>query len=220
MPFGERPKPLPKKRSRGCAGCGCGLLLLIAALVALAFYEAYHSAIAITDTKATPVPQVDSGPDVYATSREKITDFQQALEKNQPATLRLNSDEINTAIARDPSMASVRGKVFVKLKGDEATIHSDVPLDAFENVVLADRSADFTASLSVAFDPQDKSLTVDLHDLSMKGQAVPANADAMMNMVVNKMIANQVQTNGPMRDFLSHTQKIAIENGELVIETK
>jgi hypothetical protein len=220
MAFGAPVTPAPKKRGCGCAGCGCGLLFLIALLVGLGFYEFYHSAAALTDTSVTPVPQVDSGPEVYAASRQKITAFQQAMEKNQPATLRLNSDEINTAIARDPSMAAIRGKVFVKLQGDEATIHSDVPLAAFENVVLADRSADFTASVSIAFNPQDKSLTVNLHDFSMKGRAVPANVNATMNMVVNGMIARQVQANGPVRDFLARTQKLTIENGELTIETK
>ena len=220
MPFGDSIKPASKKRGLGCAGCGCGLLLFIAALIALGFYEVYHSAVALTDPKATPVPQVDSGPDVYATSRQKITAFQQAMEKNQPATLRLDSDEINTAIARDPSMAAIRGKVFVKLKDDEATIQTSVPLGTLENVAMTDRYVHCDATFSVAFNPQDKSISVDLRDLSVKGASIPGSAYANFNQTINSVVAAQIQQNGPARDFLARTQKIAIENGELIIETK
>jgi hypothetical protein len=220
MPFGAPVTLTPKKRGSGCAGCGCGLLLLIALLVALGFYEFRHSAAALTDTTATPIPPVAIDPGVYAASRQKITDFQQAIENNQPATLQLDSDEINTAIARDPSMAALRGKVFVKLQGDEATIHSTVPLDTLENVVLAERFADFTARLSIAFNPGDTSLKVDLRELSIKGQTIPADAYSTMNALINGVIASQLQANGQAHDFLARTQKIAIENGELIIETQ
>jgi hypothetical protein len=220
MAFGASSKPVLKKRGRGCMGCGCGLLLLLLLLIALSIFGIYHSALGLTDTAATPVPQADRGPAVYATAQHKIDDFQQAIMHANPATLRLNSDEINTYIAREPSMASARGHLFVKLQGNEATLQSSLPVSAFEKVVMADRYTDGTATLSLAFDPQTKSITVDLHDLSVKGQSVPPSANAMLNQTLNNVLATQIQANAPLRDFLSRTQKIAIENGELVIETK
>ena len=174
----------------------------------------------MTDAAAASIPQADGGTAVYGMAQHKVGDFQQAIEHAQPATLHLTSDEINTYIARDPSMALLRGHLFVKLRGSEATIESSLPLASFEKLLLADRYVSCDATLSLAFDPRDKNLTVDLHALSFKGQPVPAGANATLNQTINSTIATQIQANAPLRDFLSHTQKIGIENSELVIETR
>ena len=220
MPFGAPSKPAPQKRGLGCAGCGCGLLILIILLLIAIGYGFYHQALNLTNTAATPVPQVDAGPTVYTTAQHKIGDFQQAITHVKPATLHLTSDEINTYIARDPSMAAVRGRLFVRLNGDEATLQSSIPLGAFESVVMSDRYVDCNATLSLAFDPQDKNILVTVHSISLKGQTVPSSANASLSQTINSTLAHQLQANGPMRDFLARTQKITIENSELVIETR
>jgi hypothetical protein len=214
------PNPVSRKRGLGCAGCGCGLILLIAALIAAALLGIYHAADILTDTSAASIPQVDGGTAVYEKAQHKITDFQQALEHNRPATLHLDSDEINTFIAHDPSMAAVRGHLFVKLQDSAAIIQASVPLSAFENAVMANRYVSCDATLSLAFDPQDKNITVDLHKLSLKGQEVPASYNALMSQTVNNTLAQKMQDNGPVHDFLARTQKITIEKSELVIERK
>jgi hypothetical protein len=215
------PNPVPKKRGgKACLGCGCALLIVVALIIIALVYGSYHTALNLTDATPAPIPQVDSGPAVYATAQQKISDFQQAIEHDQPATLPLKSDEINTYIARDPSMAMIRGRVFVKLDGSDATVQASLPLGAFEKAVMTDRYVNCGASLSLAFDPQTKGITVDLQSLNLKGTELPSTSNASFNQAINNAIAQQIQGSAPAKDFLARTQKIAIENGELVIETK
>jgi hypothetical protein len=215
------PNPVPKKRGGiACAGCGCALLIAIVLLIIALGYFAYHTALGLTDATPAPIPQVDSGPAVYATAQQKISDFERAVEHDQPGTLHLTSDEINTYIARDPSMAMVRGRVFVKLQGSDATVQASLPLGAFEKAVMADRYVNCGASLSLAFDPDTKSITVNMHSLNLKGTDLPSTSNASLNQAFNNAIAQQIQASAPAKDFLARTQKISIENSELIIETK
>jgi hypothetical protein len=223
MPFGEPSSSTTtskKKRGLGCAGCGCGLLLIIGLLFVALGYSSYHTALKVTNATPAPIAQVDGGSDVYTTAQHKIAAFQHNIEHGQPATLRLNSDEINTYIARDPSASAVRGHLAVKLEGDEATLHSSLPLGAVENVVMADRYADLDATFSLTFDPQTRGITVNAHDIRIKGQPEPDSINPILNQTINAVLAQRIQASASMRDFLAHTQKMTIENGELVIETK
>jgi hypothetical protein len=214
------PVSVPKKRGLGCLGCGCALLLFIAALIAAVIFGGYHMANSLTDASPASIPQADGGTAVYTTAQHKITDFQQAITQDKPATLHLNSDEINTFIAHDPSMTAARGHLFVKLQDSEATIQCSLPLSMFEKSFMADRYMNCDATLGLAFNPQDKSITVDLHSLGLKGQEIPTSANANLNQTINATIAEQIQASQPAHDFLARTQKITIEKGELVIETK
>jgi hypothetical protein len=220
MPFGAPSPSSSKKRGLGCAGCGCGLLLLIALLVVALVYSSWHTVLKATNVAPTPIQQVDGGPAVYAAVEHKIGIFRNNREHGRAATLRLDSNEINTYIARDPAVASLRGHLVVKLQGDEATVRSSIPLGVVESVVLPDRYADLDATFSLAFDPPSQAITVNAHDISLKGQPQPASLEPLLNQAINTIIAQRLQASAPTRDFLAHTQKLAIEKGELVIETK
>ena len=142
------------------------------------------------------------------------------LNTANPAALRLDSDEINTFITRDPSMASVRGHLAVHLQDGHATLQTDLRLGDFENLFLRDRYIDSTAILSFVFHPEDSSIVADLQSLSLQDQPVPASSLSLLNQSLNNALEKQIEAKGPVRDFLAHTQKIAIENDELVIVTR
>ena len=223
MVFGPPPTATPPKRRSSvfsCAGCGCALLIVILLLLGTLAFSAYRMALRMTSATAIPVPEANGGPEVYAAAQKKIADFRQAIEYAQPATLQLNSDEINTYIARDPSMASVRGHLFVHLENGDATLQSDLQLGNFEKYFLTERYIDGTANLSFVFHPEDSTFVVDLHSLTFKGQPVPASAVANVSQAFNNAIEQQIQAHGPIRDFLARTQKITIDNDELVIVTR
>lgn len=213
--------PQKQKESWGCWGCGCGLLVLVVILgIALAGWSGYFTVHKLTDAAATEIPQHDSGDTVYRTASQKITDFEDALEQSRPSALHLDSDEINTIIARDPDYAKIRGHLFIKLDGDHADIQASLPLGMFEKVAFADRYLNGTATLGISFDSQDKSLDVDLRHLALKGTEFPANSVASFSQSINTTLNSKLQAEPGAREFLNRVQKISIENGELVIETK
>ena len=215
---------VPKKRGWGCFGCGCAILVVIA-LLAIALFifggtRIYHAALGFTGTQPVTIATVDRGPAVYDGARKKLDDFEQAFYQQQPATLHLNSDEINTLIARDPAYAQVRGHLLITLQDQTATIQGSVPLSAMENALFTDRYLNADASLGLSFDPDSHSLLFDLQQLTLNDQPLPAGSNATLSQLINQMVNQKLQDNQLARDFLARTQKAGIENGELVIETK
>jgi hypothetical protein len=212
---------MQKKRGWGCWGCGCGILaavvLLIIAFLGAGGYYAYHAVRNLTDATAVAVPQFDGGDAVDQAANQKVSVFEQAIEHAQSATLHLSADEINTLIAHNPAYAK---RLFVKLTDSDATVQTSVALGSFENVVFTDRYLNGTGSFSVSFDPESKSVNFDLHSLEVKGNEIPASAMSSFNQTFNTSFNSKLQANPAARDFLNRAQKIAIENGELVIETK
>jgi hypothetical protein len=210
-----------KKRGWGCWGCGCGILaavvLLIIAFLGASGYYVYHAARNLTDPTAVAVPQYDGGDAAYQAASQKVSAFQQAIERAQPATLRLNSDEIDTLIAHNPAYAK---RLFVKLTGSDATVQMSLALASFEKVILTDRYLNGTGSFGVSFDPESKDVNFDLHSIEVKGTEIPANVMTSFSQSFNTNFNARLQANPAARDFLNHTQKITIENGELVIEAK
>jgi hypothetical protein len=215
------PAQIPKKRGVSCFGCGCAILALIAlllvALVAGGIYYFYTSVRGFTDITSVEIAQFDGGEQVYQHTEQKLDAFRQ--NPGRSASLHLSADEINTLIARDPSFATVRGHLFVTLKGNEATIQTSLPLSAIESFVMTDRYLNGDATFALGFDPQGKNVEVDMHVIHVKDRTIPP-ANEGFNQSFNRLFNQKLQSNPAVRDFLSRTQKIAVENGEFVIETQ
>ena len=213
-----------KKRGFGCFGCGCAiaivLLLLFVGFFVAGGYTLYHRAIDLTDPAAAPVPQSTSSDDVYTGASQKVTQFENAFESRQPASLHLSADEINALIARDPNFTNLRGHFFVSLQGSEATVQCDVQLGTYENVVLADRYFHGNVAFGVSVDPDTHSLLFDIHGMQIKDQPVPPSSAQSLSQVVNQTVNQKLQQNQIARDFIARVTKLDIENNELVIEIK
>jgi hypothetical protein len=224
MPPGPAPVVVQKKRGMGCWGCGCSILgvivLLIAALVIGSCYVTYHAVYNATTAQAVPIPVKDGGDAVYASAHQKVDAFTDSFERQQPATLHLDSDEINTLISRDPTFASMRGRALVKLGGDTADVQFSLPLGEVESFALTDRHLNGTGTIAVSFDPTLRSFTFDLRALRLGDKDVPAQSAASLGPFVSQIVNQRLQQNQLAKDFVARVQKAGIENGELVIEIR
>jgi hypothetical protein len=213
-----------KKRGMGCLGCGCTILavlaLLLVAIAAFVGYYMYHSLHDYTDVTGAALPQFDGGDQTLASAQQNLNGFRQSLEHSQPASLHLNSDQLNTLIARDPSFAQARGHLFITLKGSEATLQTSLPLSAVESVAFSDRFINCDATFGLSFNSVDKTINVDMHGIHIKGHDLPANLNDSINGMLNPLLNQKLQSNPVVHDFLSRVQKLTVENGELVIETQ
>lgn len=213
-----------KKRGWGCWGCGCGVLLAIAVLViALGVFMGrsfYSMAKTVTSEQGTTIQTTDGGDAVYTSAQQKVTAFQQAVEQHQPGSLHLTSDEINTLIARDPNYAKLHGRMHISLAADAAEIESSLQLGLVEKAFMPERYFNSDATLGVGFIPATHALVVDLRRLQLNGQTMPANANASLNQSLSTFLNQQLQLNPQAKTFLDRAQKVAIENGQLVIETR
>lgn len=218
------PVVIQKKRGKGCWGCGCAVLaaiVILLAALAFFFYKKFN-AVAQIYTSATPaeIPTTDAGDAVYQAAQGKLNTFAQAWQQGRPATLRLNTDEINTLIARDPNYAALHGNIDVSLTGDTAEIESSLQLGAVEKAYMPDRYFNSDATVGLEFNPATHAIALDLRRLRLNGQSLPPSANDSLNQSLNTFLNQQLQMNQQAKDFLAHAQKIDIENGDLVIESK
>jgi hypothetical protein len=223
------PNPAPivvvqKKSGWGCVGTGCAMVLVIALLAAGALYfggkQALQTLQSATTTVPAVIPTADAGPTVYHTAQDKLDTFEQAFQRGQPATLHLNTDEINTLIARDPDWDKARGHVAVQLKDSTARLQASLDLSAMGAQVMAGRYLNVDSTLGISFDPATQRLAFDVQSIDMNGQTAPAGSAATMNSMMNLMVNQQLQNVPGAHDVLARVQKADIENSELVIETK
>jgi hypothetical protein len=143
------PKPTPpivvvqKKSGWGCAGTGCVIVLIIAVLAAGALYlggkKALQTVQSATTTVPVVIPTADAGPEVYTAAENKMDTFEQAFQRGAPATLHLNTEEINTLIARDPDWEKARGRVAVQLKDNTARLQASIDLSMMGTQIVAGR---------------------------------------------------------------------------------
>jgi hypothetical protein len=239
------PNPAPivvvqKKSGWGCVGTGCAMVLVLALLAAGALYFGGKQALqtlqsttttvlqsttgtmlkSVTTTVPAVIPTADAGPTVYHTAQDKLDTFEQAFQRGQPATLHLNTDEINTLIARDPDWDKARGHVAVQLKDSTARLQASLDLSAMGAQVMAGRYLNVDSTLGISFDPATQRLAFDVQSIDMNGQTAPAGSAATMNSMMNLMVNQQLQNVPGAHDVLARVQKADIENSELVIETK
>ncbi len=218
------PVVIQKKRGKGCLGCGCAVLaaiVILLAVLAFFFYRKFN-AVAQVYTSSTPanVPTTDGGDAVYRTAQGKLNTFVQATQQGRPTALHLNADEINTLIARDPSYAALHGKVHISLTGDTAELQSSLQLGAIEKAYLADRYFNSDATLGLGFISATHAIVLDVRRLRLNGQPLPPSANESLSQSLSTFLNQQLQMNQQARDFLAHTQKLDVENGELVIESR
>ena len=218
------PVVVQKKRGWGCWGCGCAVLAVLAVLVIglliLGYRQVTAAARQFTSDTPAAIPITDSGEAVYQRAHDKINLFVAAAQSGRPATLHLSADEINTLIARDPDWAVARGRVHVTLDGSSAQVESAFQLGAFEKFFLPDRYVNSVASIGLEYHPATRSIAIDLQQIQLNGQTLPPSSSASLSQSISTVATQKLQANPTAQGFLARVQKIDIENGELVIESR
>jgi hypothetical protein len=134
----------------------------------------------------------------------------------------LSADELNTIFARDPQFIARKIKLFVTMTGNEATVQGSVPTDSVPQMkaLLSDRYFNFNFSANVDFNPDNHTLNLVLHSLQLADQPTPANGLTVMQTEFNTLLNLELQKNPAAKNLLDHAQTIAIQDGQLVIQTK
>ncbi len=218
------PPPPVKKKGLGCCGCGCLILALLAilliALVGGGGYLAYTNFLKITTTSPDAIPTFDGGDDVYNRALQKLKAFNHDAENHLAATIRLNADEINTLIARNPNFTNNHILLYVTLTDDQARVQTSVPTAIFTNSALKGRFLSGDVSFSVSFNADTKNLSLDLKSLKVGSidapesdlPAIQAETDPALNQLLKK--------DPDFEAVLNQATSIQIKDSELVIETK
>ena len=232
LPFRQTlpPPPPPPRKGIGCLGIGCilaGILFLfLLGLLGGAGYWLYTRVLDLTSLTRGDIPAFTDTYNVYAGAVKKIVEFQNEMKEGQPATLRLNADELNALFARDPDTLQANIFVYFTLTKDAARVQVSVPIERLTRDELHGRYANFDSTFTVAFDPYNKAVVLTPETFIVTDHVI-IGENARGYPVVNSMIgprfsAGTTQELGksPLgAEFLARAKVIEIKDGELVIET-
>ena len=217
------PVVVTKKKGMGCFGCGClavvVALLLLVALIAIGAYYTYNRLDALTSTTPESVPSFDGGDDVYQRTMQKVNTFSQALAQNQPGSLELTADEINTLLAHEPELAANQAHVFVSMSGDRMKVQASLPTTLLPGGWFKGRFINGVVEFSPSFDPDTKSLNLALHHLHTSSIDIPESTLASIQDAVNQLMNTQLQSSSSTKLLLDHAKTIEVRDGNLEIET-
>src|SRR5260221_2506408 len=216
------PAPVQKKSGMGCLGCGCLILVLLAvlflALVGGTGYYLYALGLGYTSPQPVAIQTFDGGQDMYTATEQKITAFRELMRQHHPASLHLNSDEINTLIARDPAYVMAKDHVIVTLKDNQAEIQTGIPIGTIEKWAYADRFLNLDTTFTVSIDQDEKNIHFHFQKIHVNDQDFSQSFYDSFNGTFSSSFNQQLKKSASIKDFLDQTQKFTVENSELVIE--
>jgi hypothetical protein len=193
------------------------LALLLSALVGGGLYLAYVTA---TSPKAATIPTFDAGDDVYSQARQKINGFNHDLENHIPATIRLNSDELNTLIAHNPGLADNKILVSITLTNDQARLQTSASLDGISKGQIKDRYVNIDTTFGLDFDLDTRNINLIFKSLQIGSEEAPKNDLPFLQTWINPALNAQLLKDPATKSLINRASTIEIKNGELVIETK
>ena len=208
----------------GCFGCGCAILLvLLFLLLGLAGglgYFSYRYLLGVTSTAPAEIPAFNGSDDIYTGAQKKIDAFNQDVNNAKASTLTLSSDEINSLIAHDPTLARLHVRALVTMTGDEARLQGTLPTDAFPFGMLKGRYFNLDATFALTFNSDTKVVGLDLHKVMVGETQVPENSLPSLQAELTPGLNAQLQKIPATRNALEVAKTVAVKDGQLVIETK
>jgi hypothetical protein len=207
----------PPKKPRGCFFYGCifaavgmGLALLVfVALIGTSVYFINQALNEYTSPTPAEIPQVNLSEEQKKELKERWSAFKKAVEEDKDAEIVLTADEINALIEEEPQL---KGKVFIKLKGDEAIGEVSIPLDVpGKGKRYINGTGTITAELT------DGNLDVRIHELEVNGKKLPPEVKAKLG---GENIAKDFTRNPENAKLIRKFESIKLKDSKVYIKAK
>jgi hypothetical protein len=207
----------PPKKQRGCFFYGCifaavgmGLALLVfVALIGTSLYFINQAVNEYTSVTPAEIPQVNLPEDQRKELKERWNAFKKAVEDDQEAEIVLTADEINALIEDHPDL---KGKVSIKLKGDEAIGEVSIPLNIpGKGKRYLNGTGTITAELS------NGNLDVRIHELEVNGKKLPPEVKAQLG---GENIAKDFTSNPENAKLIRKFESIKLKDSKVYIKAK
>jgi hypothetical protein len=226
--FYQAPKFTPEyqqpPRQRGCFFYGCIiasiLMVLVLILAGLAVYFGYRFFTQLveqyTATAPRDLPKVEMAVDQRASLKKRVEEFGKAVEEGKAVEpLVLTGDDLNALIEVEPAFAELKGKVYVKIEGDELKGQVSFPLEKLGFAPLKGRylngEADLKASLNNGV------LIVTLDSIEVNGKRVPEEA---MTNLRQENLAKDAYKNPKHAETLRKLESLEIKDGKIIIKVR
>ncbi len=179
-PESQQP-PYQQPRQHGCFFYGCIiasiLMALLLILTGLGVYFGYRFATQMveeyTATAPRDLPKVEMPAEQRESLKKHVEGFRKAVEEGKAVEpLVLTSEDLNALIEEEPNL---KGKVHLKIEGNELKGQVSIPLEKFGQVpglgILKGRYLNGEAELKASF--RDGLLIVTLDGIEVNGKRAP-----------------------------------------------
>ncbi len=224
--FYQTPKFTPEQDEapppgRGCFFYGCIIASVLAVLmmifVGILIFVGYRWLGRMVEEYTANAPEQLPVLEMPAEQRQAVKDrweaFRKAVEAGTASEpLVLSSDDLNALIEQNPEF---KGKIFVKVEGDEIKGQVSIPLDAVPGPMFKGRylngKADLKASLF------DGELIVHLDAIEVKGKPVPPD---LMTELRKQNIAKDAAKDKDVAAMLRKLESLEIKDGKIILKVR
>jgi len=169
-----------------------------------------------TSPAAAQLPAVTYTGEELQSLTNRLNAFQMAANAlTNEATLKLSARDINVLIHSHDELKEARDRFFVEIEDDTIKSAVSVPLDNFGLDALKGRFLNGKAGLKVEI--KNGQLTVNLDSLEVNGSRV---SPSFMTQLKGENLAKDVKFDAETKKMLQRVEKLAIENGELILKLK
>jgi len=213
--------PYQQPRQRGCFFYGCIiasiLMALVLILIGLGVYFGYRFFTQLveqyTATAPRDLPKVEMPADQRTSLKKRVEEFGKAVEEGKAVeSLVLTGDDLNALIEEEPEL---KGKVYLKIEGDELKGQVSFPLEKLGFAPLKGRylngEADLKASLNNGV------LIVTLDSIEVNGKRVPEEA---MTNIRQENLAKDAYKNPKHAEILRKLESLEIKDGKIIIKVR
>jgi hypothetical protein len=222
--FDPAPTAPPRRepaRKSGCYFYGCLIFIVLLVFSSLAFFfgarYALHTTIErYTEPRPGDLPQAQVSDAELREIRDRVQQFQTALEQNQLVPpLILTDREINALIATDPDLENLRNKVFVTIKENEIQGLISIPLEEFSTRFFKGRYLNGAASFNVGL--SEGNLHVTVQSAEVKGEPIP---EQVLERLRQENLARDVNTHPEASEVIRRLENIEVSEGRLILTPK
>ena len=169
-----------------------------------------------TSPAAAQLPAVTYTGEELQSLTNRLNAFQMAANAlTNEATLKLSARDINVLIHSHEELKEARDRFFVEIEDDTIKSAVSVPLDNFGLYALKGRFLNGKAGLKVEI--KYGQFTVNLDSLEVNGSRV---SPSFMTQLKGENLAKDVKFDAETKKMLQRVEKLAIENGELILKLK
>jgi len=215
----EPPRAAPSQH--GCFFYGCIiasiLALLMVILISVVVYFGYRALNRYVEeyTATTPreLPKVDMPVEQRQALKDRVEAFRKAVDAGTSTEpLVLTSDDLNALIDDNPDL---KGKIYVKVEGDEVKGQVSIPLDALGLGMLRGRYLNGEADLKASL--QDGVLIVTLDSVEVNGQRPP---EQFMTELRKQNLAKDAYKDEKTSRMIRKIESLEIKDGKVILRLR
>jgi len=171
----------------------------------------------LTDTRPMTLPSVHLEDAQMFDLHDRVESFKEDVRDGAPTEpLALSADELNALIETDPTLASLKDRLFVSIKGDQLSAQISFRAEDLGMARLRGRYFNASGEFHVAL--TNGELVIMAESLSVKGEPIPRN---IMREVAAENLADKFVNSDPRAVAgLKKLKSIEVKDGKLVIVPK